>query len=101
MFRSLSEAISIEKIAAMKAEHMAMKRTTIEETDDVGLGSHLCVMLDFDVVATKDIVCREWQWRTYTAVLQSTGKVTDKSLLYCNIRTKFYLIRLILDHHTS
>jgi hypothetical protein len=66
-----------------------MKRTTIKETDDIGLGSHICAMLDFDVAATKGIISREWQGRPRTTVLQSTQKVTDKSLLYCNIRTKF------------
>jgi parafibromin len=85
----LSEAISIGKIAAMKAKCLAMKRTTIKGTDDVGLGSHIRAMLDFDDVTMKYIVSRERQWKTRATVLQSTGKVTDKSLLYCNIRTKF------------
>lgn len=75
--------MSIEKIVAIKAKHLAMKRTTIKGTDDIGLGSDHHVMLDFDVAATKYIISRERQGRTRTTVLQSTGKVTDESILYC------------------
>jgi parafibromin len=78
--RSLSEAMSVEKIAAIKAKRLAKKRTTIKGNDDIGLGSDLRVMLDFDVDVTKDIISRERQWRTRTTILQSAGKVTDKSL---------------------
>lgn len=77
LFRSLSEAMSVEKIAAIKAKRLAKKRTTIKGNDDIGLGSDLRVMLDFDVDVTKDIISRERQWRTRTTILQSTGKVTD------------------------
>jgi hypothetical protein len=82
--------LSVEK-TAIKGKRLAMKRTTIKATDNVGLGSHIHAMLDFDVAAARDTVSRERQWRTRTTVLQSTGRVTDsdKSLLYCNIRTKF------------
>ena len=34
--KSLSEAISVEKIAAMKAKFMARKRKTIQEVDEQG-----------------------------------------------------------------
>lgn len=74
--------MSVEKIAAIKAKRLAKKRTTIKGNDDIGLGSDLRVMLDFDVDVTKDIISRERQWRTRTTILQSAGKVTDKSL-YC------------------
>lgn len=73
--KSLSEAMSVEKIAAIKAKRLAKKRTTIKGTDDVGLGADLRGMLDFDVDVTKDIVSRERQWRTRTTILQSSGKV--------------------------
>lgn len=74
--RSLSEAMSVEKIAAIKAKRLAKKRTTIKGMDDgKGLESELRVMLDFDVDVTKDIVSRERQWRTRTTILQSSGKV--------------------------
>lgn len=76
--RSLSEAMSVEKIAAIKAKRLAKKRTTIKGHDDIGLGPDLRVMLDFDVDITKDIIKRERQWRTRTTILQSNGKVTTK-----------------------
>lgn len=72
--------MSVEKIAAIKAKRLAKKRTTIKGNDDIVLGSDLRVMLDFDVDVTKDIISRERQWRTRTTILQSAGKVPDKSL---------------------
>lgn len=78
--RSLSEAMSVEKIAAIKAKRLAKKRTTIKGHDDIGLGPDLRVMLDFDVDITKDIIKRERQWRTRTTILQSNGKVINR---YC------------------
>ncbi|GIY28645.1 parafibromin [Caerostris extrusa] len=53
--RSLSDAMSVEMIAAIKAKH-------------------------YDVDVTKDIISRERQWRTRTTILQSTGKNFAKSL---------------------
>lgn len=73
--RSLSEAMSVEKIAAIKAKRLAKKRTTIKSQDDKQLGTDLKVMLDLDVDVTKLIISRERQWRTRTTILQSTGKV--------------------------
>lgn len=78
-FRSLSEAMSVEKIAAIKAKRLAKKRTTIKSndySDTLGVvGSDLRAILDYDVDLTKDIISRERQWRTRTTVLQSNGKV--------------------------
>ncbi|KAJ1520944.1 hypothetical protein ONE63_004021 [Megalurothrips usitatus] len=79
--KSLSEAMSVEKIAAIKAKRLAKKRTTIKGTDEPGLGSDLRGMLDFDVDVTKDILSRERQWRTRTTILQSTGKIFAKNIL--------------------
>lgn len=79
--KSLSEAMSVEKIAAIKAKRLAKKRTTIKGTDDPGFGSDLRSMLDFDVDVTKDILSRERQWRTRTTILQSTGKIFAKNIL--------------------
>lgn len=78
--RSLSEALSREKNAAIEAKRLAKKRTTIKGTDDIGLGSDLCVMSDSDAGATKDIMFRERQWRTRTTVLQSTVKVFEEKI---------------------
>lgn len=74
--RSLSEAMSIERIAAIKAKRLAIKRTMIkEDVDDLGLGNDLRCMLEFDIDVTKDITTKERQWRTRTTILQSSGKV--------------------------
>lgn len=90
--------MSVEKIAAIKAKRLAKKRTTIKGHDDIGIGSDLRVMLDFDVDVTKDIISRERQWRTRTTILQSTGKVslvTQYRLCYNKhllCRTEFQVI---------
>ncbi|XP_049887694.1 parafibromin [Pectinophora gossypiella] len=83
--KSLSEAMSVEKIAAIKAKRLAKKRTTIKSndySDTLGVvGSDLRAILDYDVDLTKDIISRERQWRTRTTVLQSNGKMFAKSIL--------------------
>lgn len=83
LFRSLSETMSVEKIAAIKAKRLANKRITIKrnDNDDAGVGPDLRVILDFDVDSTKDIVSRERQWRTRTTILQSGGKMFAKNIL--------------------
>lgn len=78
--KSLSEAMSVEKIAAIKAKRLAKKRTTIKGADDFGVGPELKQMLDFDVDITKEIIKRERQWRTRTTILQSTGKIFAKNI---------------------
>uniref|UniRef100_A0A7N8XHW1 Parafibromin n=1 Tax=Mastacembelus armatus TaxID=205130 RepID=A0A7N8XHW1_9TELE len=71
--RSLSEAMSVEKIAAIKAKIMAKKRSTISQLDDdITLKKSNFVVAEGDV--TRDIVSRERVWRTRTTILQSTGK---------------------------
>lgn len=80
--KSLSEAMSVEKIAAIKAKRLANKRTTIKRNDnDDAIGTDLRAILDFDVDSTKDIISRERQWRTRTTILQSSGKVFAKNIL--------------------
>ncbi|XP_060810258.1 parafibromin [Amyelois transitella] len=82
--KSLSDAMSVEKIAAIKAKRLAKKRTTIKSndyTDNLVVGSDLRAILDYDVDLTKDIISRERQWRTRTTVLQSNGKTFSKSIL--------------------
>ena len=70
--------MSIEKIAAIKAKRLAMKRSTIKEDDDLGMGNDLRTMLEYDIDVTKDITTKERQWRTRTTILQSSGKVRLK-----------------------
>lgn len=80
--KSLSETMSVEKIAAIKAKRLANKRTTIKRNDnDDAMGTDLRAILDFDVDSTKDIISRERQWRTRTTILQSTGKIFAKNIL--------------------
>lgn len=76
-YRSLSEAMSVEKIAAIKAKRLAKKRTTIKGNDDIGQEYEYRAILDLDVDITKQIMARERQWRTRTTILQSTGKVRE------------------------
>ena len=38
LYRSLSDAMSVEKIAAIKAKRLAKKRTTIKVDDDLEAG---------------------------------------------------------------
>lgn len=80
--KSLSEAMSVEKIAAIKAKRLANKRTTIKKNDlDDAMNNDLRAILDFDVDSTKDIISRERQWRTRTSILQSTGKMFAKNIM--------------------
>lgn len=73
--KSLSEAMSVEKIAAIKAKRLAKKRTTIKENDDLENGTDLRVILADDT-----IVSRERQWRTRDTILLSTGKTFGKNV---------------------
>lgn len=79
--KSLSETMSVEKIAAIKAKRLHNKRTTIRRNDnDDTMGTDLRAILDFDVDSTKDIISRERQWRTRTTILQSSGKIFAKNI---------------------
>ncbi|CAL8133755.1 unnamed protein product [Orchesella dallaii] len=79
--KSLSEAMSIEKIAEIKAKRLSKKRTTIiKGHDDIEMGSEVRAMLDYDVDITKDIVSRERQWRTRTTILHSNGMQFAKGI---------------------
>uniref|UniRef100_U5EWV0 Parafibromin n=1 Tax=Corethrella appendiculata TaxID=1370023 RepID=U5EWV0_9DIPT len=82
--KSLSETMSVEKIAAIKAKRLANKKVTIKRTDNddtMGVGPDLRAILALDDDSTKDIISRERQWRTRTTMLQSTGKVFAKNIL--------------------
>uniref|UniRef100_A0A8C8C8J2 Parafibromin n=1 Tax=Oncorhynchus tshawytscha TaxID=74940 RepID=A0A8C8C8J2_ONCTS len=72
--RSLSEAMSVEKIAAIKAKIMAKKRSTIKTDLDEDITLKQRSFVDAEVDVTRDIVSRERVWRTRTTILQSTGK---------------------------
>ncbi|KAG8132770.1 hypothetical protein E2320_010612, partial [Naja naja] len=79
--RSLSEAMSVEKIAAIKAKIMAKKRATIKtDLDDDITALKQRSFVDAEVDVTRDIVSRERVWRTRTTILQSTGKNFAKNI---------------------
>lgn len=79
--RSLSDAMSVEMIAAIKAKRLAKKRSTIKGDDDVQQNyTDIQHILDYDVDVTRDIISRERQWRTRSTILQSSGKNFFKSL---------------------
>ncbi|XP_072919613.1 parafibromin [Hemitrygon akajei] len=79
--RSLSEAMSVEKIAAIKAKIMAKKRSTIKtDLDDDIAALKQRSFVDSEVDVTRDIVSRERVWRTRTTILQSTGKNFSKNI---------------------
>uniref|UniRef100_A0A8C0FKM7 Parafibromin n=1 Tax=Bubo bubo TaxID=30461 RepID=A0A8C0FKM7_BUBBB len=79
--RSLSEAMSVEKIAAIKAKIMAKKRSTIKtDLDDDITALKQRSFVDAEVDVTRDIVSRERVWRTRTTILQSTGKNFAKNI---------------------
>ncbi|RXM31261.1 hypothetical protein EOD39_7177 [Acipenser ruthenus] len=79
--RSLSEAMSVEKIAAIKAKIMAKKRSTIKtDLDDDITALKQRSFVDAEVDTTRDIVSRERVWRTRTTILQSSGKNFAKNI---------------------
>ncbi|KAI4885505.1 hypothetical protein NFI96_033719 [Prochilodus magdalenae] len=78
--RSLSEAMSVEKIAAIKAKIMAKKRSTIKTDLDDDITQKQRSFVDAEVDVTRDIVSRERVWRTRTTILQSSGKNFSKSI---------------------
>ncbi|XP_038063550.1 parafibromin-like [Patiria miniata] len=80
--RSLSDTMSVEKIAAIKAKLRAKKRTTIKvDDDDLGTGIlEQRSFIDAEVDVTRDIMSRERLWRTRSSILQSTGKDFSKNV---------------------
>ncbi|KAJ8357233.1 hypothetical protein SKAU_G00200270 [Synaphobranchus kaupii] len=78
--RSLSEAMSVEKIAAIKAKIMAKKRSTIKTDLDEDITLNQRSFVDAEVDVTRDIVSRERVWRTRTTILQSSGKNFSKNI---------------------
>ncbi|ESP00596.1 hypothetical protein LOTGIDRAFT_186348, partial [Lottia gigantea] len=78
---SLHEALPLEKIAAIKAKVLAIKRTKIKGDDDVQPGAlEQRSFVDAEVDVTRDIVSRERLWRTRTTILQSHGKQFAKNV---------------------
>uniref|UniRef100_A0A8C9RKN6 Parafibromin n=1 Tax=Scleropages formosus TaxID=113540 RepID=A0A8C9RKN6_SCLFO len=78
--RSLSDTMSVEKIAAIKAKIMAKKRSTIKTDFDDDIALKQRSFVDAEVDVTRDIVSRERVWRTRTTILQSSGKNFSKNI---------------------
>ena len=74
---SLSEAMTVEKIADIKLKRLRKKRETIKGHDDLEPSLlEQRSFVDAEVDVTRVIVSRERQWRTRTTILQSAGKVS-------------------------
>lgn len=78
---SLVEAMSVEKIIAIKAKRWAKKRTTIPTVDGDISAIEQRSYLDTEAETTKEIIARERLWRTRTTILQSPGKNFAKNIL--------------------
>lgn len=79
--RSLSEDMTVEKIAAIKAKIMAKKRSTIKTDLDEGTTDlKRRSFVDAEADVTREIVSRERVWRTRNTILQSTGKTFAKDI---------------------
>lgn len=81
----------LEKIAAIKAKILAIKRTKIKGDDDLQPGAlEQRTFVDAEVDVTRDIVSRERLWRTRATILQSVGKVRTAT---CFTLRGQYLVR--------
>ncbi|KAJ8038891.1 Parafibromin [Holothuria leucospilota] len=80
--RSLSDTMSVEKIAAIKAKRKAKKRTSVKpDEDDLGATNlEQRSFIDAEVDVTRDIMSRERLWKTRTSVLRSNGKVFSDNI---------------------
>ena len=99
--KSISQAISVEKIADMKAKFMARKKKTILEVDEssdfqtpkLDMSKYSGDAVDDDDTGfdmTSEILSRERNWRTRSTVLQSAGKNFSKNVfaLLSSIKAK-------------
>lgn len=78
---SLSKAMSVEKIAELKAKRIAKKRSTIIADDDLRSGAtEQRSFVDAELDVTRDILSKERLWRTRTSVLQSNGKLFSQNI---------------------
>eukprot|EP00096_Caligus_rogercresseyi_P006844 TRINITY_DN2377_c0_g1_i2.p1 TRINITY_DN2377_c0_g1~~TRINITY_DN2377_c0_g1_i2.p1 ORF type:complete len:541 (+),score=182.42 TRINITY_DN2377_c0_g1_i2:29-1624(+) len=78
--KNLSEKLTKEKLAEIRAKFVYNKRTLIKPEDDAAKGSSMSFGA-LEVDRTRDIFSRERQWRTRTTILQSTGKTFSKSVM--------------------
>ncbi|XP_055333760.1 parafibromin-like [Paramacrobiotus metropolitanus] len=76
---SLSDMISVEKIAAIKAKRLTNKRNTIRTTDDDMIAtSDLQPVMDADVDALREVVIRERVGRTRADITRGPKNLTER-----------------------
>jgi len=96
IFRNLSEDLTTDKIAEIRAKLISNRRTRIKPEDEDSKTQSL-VLGDLEVLIcnqicsnlflkvnreASSIFSRERQWRTRTTILQSTGKVRQTILSF-------------------
>ena len=98
---SLSQAMPIAKIAAIRAKIIARKRTTIKGDDPLEANvAEQRSFVDAEVDLTRDIVSRERQWRTRTTILQSSGRVTQSRFVFrLNLYRHHMCTRFLFNRH--
>jgi len=79
--KALSEELTPNKIAEIKAKMFAKRRTRIKAGEDDTEKGGLISFADLESDRTKEILGRERQWRTRTTILQSNGKQFAKNVL--------------------
>lgn len=88
---SLSEAMSVETIAAIKAKRFAKKRSTIrgvpeEEIEAVSLENRAFIESEIDV--TRDIISKERVLRNRNNILQSVGRTFTNILSISIVKSR-------------
>uniref|UniRef100_A0A0K2U9A7 Hyrax [Apis mellifera] n=1 Tax=Lepeophtheirus salmonis TaxID=72036 RepID=A0A0K2U9A7_LEPSM len=78
--KNLSDELTKDKLAEIRAKFISKKRTRIKPEDDESKGTSMGFGA-LEVDRTRDIFSRERQWRTRTTILQSTGKTFSKSVM--------------------
>lgn len=78
--KPLSEAMTVEKIAAIKVKRLAKKRTMIKGYDDINQDDVEMVSLESQDLL-EDMSKRERRYRDRTTILRSGGKVLQIDLL--------------------
>ncbi|ELU13919.1 hypothetical protein CAPTEDRAFT_183964 [Capitella teleta] len=76
---SLSDAMTLERISAIRAKIIVRKRTMIKADDEMASGMQRSY-IDAEVDVTRDIVSRERMCRVRTSILQSAGKHFAKNI---------------------
>jgi parafibromin len=77
--KNLSEDLTRDKIAEIRAKFISIRRTRIKPEDEDAKAPSLGSYLEVNREAST-IFSRERQWRTRTTILQSTGKTFSKTI---------------------